>query len=230
MKKLALILLSFLLVNLSLAASPVTQEKQASLSPQQIVQRLEKGNYGFASGRIYASNLGLMKYGAAKGQFPLAIVLSCVDSRSIPEIVLGQKKGAMFAARLAGNVADKDVIGSMEFATGYAGSKVILVMGHTACGAVKAACAFKGQFKQNLNHLLRSIVPAVRMAKKIEPNGQCNDPKFINLIAKENVKHQIQQILKNSPDIRKLVQQKKVIIIGGLHNLKTGKVSFFDRQ
>lgn len=230
MRKIIILILASLSCFALAESKNVMQQRQQSLSPQQVLQRLKAGNHAFMEGKVVLGNLALMKHGAKKGQFPLSIVLSCVDSRSIPEVTLNQKKGDMFVARVAGNVVNTDMLGSMEFATAHAGTKLILVMGHTSCGAVAAACGMeKHTFSKNLTSLLKSIRPAVKAAKKIEPMGQCTDPQFINLIAKENVLFQIKKILKKSPLIRHLVKEKKVLILGGLHNIKTGKVTFFDK-
>ena len=233
MKKWMILFGLFFCVNALAATSELTdQALQAKLTPAQIVQRLKEGNFTFKrdKGDTDTGHRDRMKQGAIYGQFPLAFVLACIDSRSIPEIVFDQTKGETFTARIAGNVVEAGELGSMEFAVGYAGSKVIVIMGHTQCGAVKAACESKKNFKGNLRKLLAKLTPAVRAVRKRDPNGRCDDPKFINEITKENVRYQIKQTLKRSRMIRRLVKEKKVIIIGAIHNIRTGKVTFFDSQ
>ena len=232
MKKwISLALIAALSVSSGLSfASSSAEALQKKLTPQQVVARLKAGNHAFKYKAAAPESLLLMKKGHAYGQYPLAIILACIDSRSIPEVTFSQKKGDVFTARVAGNVTDTDVLGSMEYAVGYAGTKVIVVMGHTSCGAVAAACDMNYSHPNNLKGLLNKIVPAVKMAKKIDPTGKCTDPKFIDLIAKQNVLYQIKKIMDDSSLIRKLVEEKKIILIGAIHDISTGKVTFLDKK
>lgn len=207
-----------------------TQYLQTKLSPVQALDRLKAGNKRFVTGSMKDRKLlKIANYTSVKGQFPFAFVLSCLDSRSVPEIVFDQGLGDIFSARVAGNLVGRDVLGSMEFATKYAGVGLIVVMGHTHCGAVQAACTGK-DFTKNLNKLLKQIRPAVKKTEKHAHSKDCASMKLVNAIAKQNVVNQINKILSKSKTIRGLVEAHKVIIVGAMHNIKTGQVEFFDQK
>ena len=182
----------------------LARKKQHNLTPNEVLERLQQGNYRYVHGKALKYNnrkLGAM--GAKKGQAPLAFIFSCVDSRSVPEMVFNQPPGSLFVSRIAGNVISPDVLGSMEFATKYAGTRLVVIMGHTQCGAVAGACA-KVSDPKNLNKLLKKIRPAVgEVAAMHKGKLNCDDPKEINEIAKENVIIQMQQLLKKSKALRK---------------------------
>lgn len=210
----------------------VTKQVQASYTPAQVLTRLKTGNARFLADKGHLTNhLNKALYTAKKGQHPLAIILNCVDSRSIANYVFDESVGSIFVARVAGNVADPNILGSMEFAAIHAGAKVIVVMGHTHCGAISAACHGQTTGTPALDQLLKQIQPAVKIVRQQEGRTfSCNDANTINRIAKQNVLDQIQYILIHSPDIARLVHDKKIIIIGAMHDIKTGKVRFFDEK
>lgn len=216
----------------ALPSKATTQEKQANLSPQRALELLKEGNQRFIDNKMRQYNFAKeMKVTTKKGQFPLAIILSCIDSRSIPDILFDQGLGNLFVSRMAGNVADKDLLGSMEFSTQLAGAKVIVVMGHTHCGAVQGACLTQAKTQlQNLDFLLAKILPAVDTVKKQDSNLNCQNYQEVDKIAKQNVLNQIQYIYDNSPAIRNLVDNKQIYLVGAMHDISTGKVTFFNKD
>jgi carbonic anhydrase len=207
----------------------VTQHTQQSLSPIGALQKLADGNQRFLSGKVrdYQHSMK-MRFAAQNGQYPFAFVFNCIDSRSIPEIVFDQSVGSLFVGRIAGNVVDSDAYASMEYAVKFIGSKVIVVMGHTACGAVEAACS--NLQTGNLTTLLAKIRPAVTQIEQHSLSKNCKDPDLINAIAKQNVLLQLNNVYQGSDIIRNLVDKKSIELVGAMQDLKTGKVTFFDRS
>jgi carbonic anhydrase len=149
-----------------------------------------------------------------------------MDSRSIPEIVFDQTVADIFTLRIAGNVVNQDILASLEYATKHSGAKVIVIMGHTQCGAIEAVC--KGGLKGNLESLARAIQPAVAMLQKQSPNKQldCNDEVMIKNIAMQNVRNMMTRVIKGSTVIKELISQGSVKLIGALHDLNSGVVTF----
>jgi carbonic anhydrase len=206
------------------STTTMTQEKQQAMTPQQAVERLQEGNQRFLDGNMKNRDLLDQANDTAKGQYPFAIVLSCLDSRSTPEYIFDQGVGDLFVARVAGNIQNSDILGSMEFGTKLAGAKAIVVMGHTNCGAVRGAC---GKAKLgNLTGLLQKIQPAVTQTAKTSKTHDCSDYGYIDEIAKNNVLMVVKQIQQNSSVIKKLVAEKKLVVIGAMQDLSTGKVTF----
>ncbi len=205
-----------------------TAAKQESITPQRALELLQQGNQRFLSDQLRSYNYAKeMKMTVKKGQHPLAVILSCIDSRSIADILFDQGLGNVFVARVAGNVINKDMLGSMEFATKHAGAHLIVVMGHTECGAIQGACV--GGAVGNLKDIFASIQPAVTFVKKAEGQDfNCESSTTVNAIAKQNVLNQMQNVLNGSSVIKALVANKDVEIVGAMHNLKTGKVEFFN--
>jgi carbonic anhydrase len=207
----------------------VTKSIQQNLTPDQALNRLVQGNERFVKQDTHKINyIKKAEITATKGQHPAAIVLSCIDSRVPPEIIFDQAVGNIFVTRLAANVENNDVIGGMEFATKLAGAKLIVVMGHDDCGAVKGACLNAKLGK--LTQLLSKVKPAIAQTKKQYGKVECNNPKFINAAAKNNVHNVITAIMKKSSVLRNLVKSGKVKIVGAMYHINTGKVSFFDEQ
>lgn len=206
----------------------VTAEKQAELTPDQVIERLKAGNERFVKGKRFESDLiKKAQITAKEGQHPAAIVISCIDSRVPPEIVFDQNIGNMFVSRVAANVIDDDQLGGAEFATKVAGAKVLLVMGHDACGAVHGACA--NVKMGNLTQLLDKVQPAVdEVAKKHDGTRDCDDEDFVDEVAAQNVRNVVQEIPKRSPVLAKLQKEGKLKIIGAMYELKSGKVTFLD--
>ena len=214
------------------SAIPSTASFQQSITPEQVLERLKSGNNRFV--KNYTDVIGHVQSAyitARQGQHPLAIILNCADSRSVANYLFDEGIGNMFVARVAGNVADANILGSMEFATVHAGVKLIVVMGHTNCGAVTAACQGKPTGMSALDQLLKQIEPAVDMVKREAGHSfSCDSAKTVDTVARQNVLNQMHHVISHSHDIADLVNDHKIMLVGAMHDLKTGKVSFFDSQ
>lgn len=212
-------------VSIPLIGKTMTQAKQQKMSPLQALQRLKEGNLRFVTNKPIARDYLKQAHQASYGQYPFAIVLNCMDSRSVPEFFFDQGLADLFTLRVAGNVVNTDILGSMEYATKASGARLIVVLAHTSCGAMAGAC---NHVKLgNLTELLDKIQPAVSMSMKTEKTKNCEDPKLINAIAKENALKMVQEIQEKSPILKALVQSKQVGIVAGLHDIQTGQVTFY---
>jgi carbonic anhydrase len=204
------------------------KEQQKDMSPNQVLQDLIDGNKRFYSNTPLKreSLVAKSQKASVHGQFPKAVILACMDSRSIPEITFDQTIGDLFTLRVAGNVVNKDMLASLEFATKHSGSKVIVVMGHTQCGAIKAVC--EGNLSGNLESLAHAIEPAIAIIQKQNPGQQldCTNDLITKNIALQNVRNMIALVIKGSPVIRELISQGSIKIIGALHDLSSGVVTF----
>ena len=207
------------------APPPTSKVQQTALTPSQAFEKLEAGNARFVAGQPLHRDWAAQRAQTAAGQYPFAIVLSCVDSRTSSEIIFDQGFGDIFNARVAGNVLDDDILGSMEFACKVAGAKLIVVVGHSHCGAVKGAC--NGAQLGHLTGLLEKIQPSVTEAKAKLPGVAVTDGTFIETVAKLNVHSVIKQIREQSPVLHELIDSGAVGIVGGSYDLDTGKVDFF---
>ncbi len=205
-----------------------TSESQKDMTADKALQMLKDGNARFVNGTGKNRDLvAQAKLTGTKGQYPFAVILSCMDSRGSPELLFDQGIGDVFSVRLAGPVLDADQLGGMEFATKVIGSKLIVVMGHTRCGAVAGACA--GVQMGNLTQLLDKINPAVAAVKKAHQGKlDCNDTNMVNEIAKQNVKDLIAEIKAKSKVINDLVNSGNVKIVGAMQDVETGKVTFIE--
>ena len=207
------------------APPPTAKAQQQAITPAQALAQLEAGNARFAVGQSLHHNWPQQVAATAGGQYPVAIVLSCVDSRASSEIIFDQGLGEIFNARIAGNIVNDDIIGSMEFACKVAGAKLIAVVGHSHCGAIKGACS--GVQLGHLTGLLGKIQPSVAEAKAKLPGVAVTDSKLIEEAAELNVHHVVQQIREQSPVLRELIDAGKIGIVGGIYDLDSGKVQFF---
>jgi carbonic anhydrase len=205
------------------AQAALSQPQRDALTPDQIIEIMKKGNDRFRSGRMKPQDFLAQKRASASGQYPAAIILSCIDSRAPAEIILDIGIGDTFNARVAGNVSNPDMLGSMEFACAVAGAKVILVMGHTACGAIKGA--IDNVQLGNLTGLLESIKPAIEMTH-YEGERTSKNSGFVDAVAQSNVRHTIGVIRNNSSILADLEKDGKIRIAGAMYNLKGGKVNF----
>jgi carbonic anhydrase len=208
-------------------SSPLTKESQAAMTPQQALAELQAGNARFVSGQPRLRHPAADVQAAASSQYPFAIVLSCMDSRQPIELVLDQGIGDVFSVRVAGNVLNDDVLGSMEYACKVAGAKLIVVIGHSSCGAVKGA--IDGVELGNLTGLLAQIKPAI---DQIPADGQPRNSKnseFVAAVAEANVKLVMQQIRERSPVLREMLDQGKIGLVGGMYDLSTGQVHFYEK-
>jgi carbonic anhydrase len=201
-----------------------TAETQATMTPAKALEILQEGNQRFVSNLKVNRNL-LEQVNATKdGQFPFAIVLSCIDSRTSAELIFDQGLGDIFSVRIAGNVLNKDILGSMEFACKLAGSKQIVVLGHSKCGAIKGACA--GVKIGNLSGLLEKIDPAINDVNSEMPGKEHTDPEFIQAVEKRNVITTMDLILQESPVLKELYENGEIGMTGGYYDVDTGEVTF----
>ena len=201
----------------------LTQEAQSQLTPDTVLENLKNGNTNYTSDNLTASDNSSLRAACVSGQAPQAIVLSCIDSRVVVEEVFDQALGDIFVARVAGNFANTDIVASMEYACKVAGSKVIVVLGHEACGAVKAAC--DGVELGNITALLSNIQPAVDTVKaSVDGPHDSGNTAFVNATIIENVNHTIDQIRSMSPILSTLESEGSIAIKGGVYQLASGAV------
>lgn len=229
-QRLAIILCALIMASFAYAAKPIlsTAKKQTNISAQQALKFLKQGNQRYINNILHKRHHQEFSLHTSKaGQFPYAMVLSCMDSRSIPDVVFDQSIGNIFVARVAGNVISPNMLGSVEYATKYAGSKLVVIMGHTQCGAVAAACEDMKATKY-LTGLVKQIRPAVMTVEKKYHEKNCSDPKLINAIAKQNVMNQIIKLRARSSVLNRLINKKRVKVIGAMHDIRSGQVTFFD--
>ena len=203
----------------------LTQEAQAQLTPQTVLENLKSGNANYQSNTLTQTDTNDLRLASVAGQAPQAIVLSCIDSRVVVEEVFDQSLGDIFVARVAGNFVNTDIVASMEYACKVAGSKLIVVLGHEGCGAVKAAC--DGVELGNITSLLANIQPAVDSIKPTVdgPHDSGNTP-FVNATIIENVQHTISQIRATSPILAELEAAGDIAIKGGVYQLASGEVKW----
>lgn len=202
-----------------------TKQSQAAMTPQEALAELQAGNARFVAGQSQVRNLPAKVRATASGQYPFAVILSCIDSRQPVEIVFDQSVGDVFSARVAGNVLNNDILGSMEFACKVSGAKLIAVVGHSNCGAIKGA--IDNVELAHLTGLLDKIKPAVAA---VPDDGQPRDsknPEFVEKVAEANVHLVMQQIREQSPVLREMIDQGQIGLAGGMYDISTGKVTFF---
>ena len=202
-----------------------TADSQSALSPAMAVALLKDGNKRFLDGNTLNRNLHQQVADTASGQYPFAAVVSCIDSRIPTEVIFDQGIGDIFNARVAGNFVNEDILGSLEFACKLAGSKVIVVMGHTSCGAVKGACdhAELG----NLTQMLDKIMPAVDGTSTAEGEARNSfNGDFVNRVAVKNVELTIANLKSMSPVLNEMLENGEIDVVGAMYDVKDGSVSF----
>jgi carbonic anhydrase len=202
----------------------MTKESQANMTPDQALAALKEGNQRFVSGKMMQRDLMAQVKTTATGQYPIAAVLGCIDSRVPPEIVFDQGLGDIFSARIAGNFANTDIIGSFEFATKLSGAKLIVVLGHTDCGAVKGACdnAQLGNLTATLSH----IAPAVYVVTDVPGERTSKNAAFVQHVADANVRLTVQALTERSAVLRDLVDHGQLKVVGAMYDLASGQVHF----
>ena len=205
-------------------ADPLSKAQREKMTPDEIIAYVKMGNERFRAGLRKNRDFLREQTNSAKGQHPSAVVLSCVDSRAPAEIILDLGIGDMFNSRVAGNILNEDILGSLEFACAVAGSKVVLVMGHTACGAIMGAID-KVQLG-NLTGLLEKIRPAIE-ATQYEGERTSKNDSFVNAVARKNVELTIAGIRVKSSLLKELESKGSIKIVGGMYNLDTAGVEFF---
>jgi len=205
-----------------------TKETQAAISPKKAIDLLKEGNQRFQSNKEVDRNLLAQVSDTSTGQYPFATILHCVDSRVSAELVFDQGIGDIFSIRIAGNFVNEDILGSMEFTCKLAGTKVIVVLGHTACGAVKGACddAKLG----NLTTLLEKLKPAVEAVSEPADTNKRNSANidFVNNVAEKNVYMTIDNIRERSAVLKDMEAQGEIKIIGAMYDIKDGSVTFYE--
>jgi carbonic anhydrase len=204
----------------------LTKEMQNAISPNMALELLKDGNKRFVSNLKVNRNLLQQANETSDGQHPFAVILSCIDSRTSAELIFDQGLGDIFSVRIAGNVVNEDILGSMEFGCKVAGAKVIVVLGHTKCGAVKGAC--DNVNLGNLTGLIEKIKPAVEQEATTIANRNSSNSIFVEKVAELNVGLSVDNILKNSPIIAEMVANGEIAIVGGVHDIATGEVKFFE--
>lgn len=204
----------------------LTKEMQDKISPDRAVELLKEGNIRFVKNLKLNRNLLQQANETSEGQHPFAVILSCIDSRTSAELIFDQGLGDIFSVRIAGNILNEDILGSMEFGCKVAGSKVILVLGHSSCGAVKGACDHVEM--GNLTALLDKIQPAVAEETQTKENRTSSNTDFVANVTDINVKRTMSHITDRSPILKEMVDNGEIKIIGGIHNVASGDVSFYE--
>ena len=206
---------------------PITDKKVLKdLTPEKTMEMLMAGNARYTGGSMRRQEHALQRRQTAEGQYPYAIVLSCIDSRVIPEVIFDTGIGELFVARIAGNIVNRDILGSMEYACAVTGSKGIVILGHTSCGAVKGAV--EGVVLGNLTGALRPLQLAVAAAKKEERENPSPDKKvFIDRVARRNVEITLNDVRSQSTLLREMEEKGEIIIAGAMYDHMTGKVNWF---
>ena len=206
-------------------AAALTKEQRDQLTPDQVVEMLKAGNERFRTGKMQAHDYLAQKRASAGGQYPAAAILSCIDSRAPAEIILDAGIGDTFNARVAGNIANDDIIGSLEFACAAAGAKVVLVMGHTACGAVKGA--IDNVELGHLTTLLNKIKPAIP-ATTFSGEKTGKNAEFVDAVAATSVRRTVKELRQRSSVLAELEQQGKIKLVGSMYHLVGGRVEFYE--
>lgn len=202
------------------------KELQQKLTPKQALRILKDGNERFINNLKVNRNLLQQVNDTRDGQWPFAVVLSCIDSRTGAELVFDQGLGDIFSIRIAGNIVNDDIIGSMEFGCKVAGAKIIVVLGHTKCGAIKGAC--DGVELGKLSGLLNKIQPAVESETATKVNRTASNPDFVENVAEINVHRNVIEILDKSPIIKEMIENGEIGIVGAMYNVAIGKVEFYE--
>ena len=211
------------------AARPETpamnKERQAAVTPDAALAKLKEGNERFATGAMLDRDLTQQVKATGEAQYPYASVLSCIDSRSGPELVFDQGIGDVFAARVAGNVVNEDILGSLEYAARVAGSKLVVVLGHTSCGAVKGAC--DNVKLGNLTPLVGRIRTIVNSVEHVGDRSSANH-EFVDMVADANVRDVVSDIRERSAILAEMEKKGEIKIVGAMLNVSTGRVAFLE--
>jgi carbonic anhydrase len=204
----------------------LTKEMQSAITPTMALNLLKDGNKRFVNNLKINRNLLQQANETSDGQHPFAVILSCIDSRTSAELIFDQGLGDVFSVRIAGNIVNEDILGSMEFGCKVAGAKIIVVLGHTKCGAIKGAC--DNVELGNLTSLISKIKPAVDQETVTSNNRTSSNASFVENVAELNVSLSVKNILLKSPIIAEMVKNDQIGIVGGVHDISTGEVKFFE--
>jgi carbonic anhydrase len=205
------------------ATGALTKERRDRMTPAQVIDELKKGNERFRAGKMLPHDYRDQQRSSAAGQYPAAMVLGCVDSRAPAEVIFDMGVGDTFNARIAGNVVNDDILGSMEFACAVSGAKVILLFGHTACGAIKGA--IDDVEMGNLTGLLARVKPAIT-ATAFSGDKSSKNAAYVDAVAKTNVRLSIENVRRRSPILEGLEKKGTIQIVGAMYDLVTGAVDF----
>lgn len=204
-----------------------TKETQSSLTPEKALELLKEGNQRFVNNHKADRDLLQQVKETSEGQFPFATILSCIDSRTSTELIFDQGLGDVFSIRIAGNILNEDILGSMEFGCKAAGSKLLVVLGHTKCGAIYGACNHVEM--GNLTTLLKKVQPAIDGEKETPQDERTgSNDKFVYNVTVNNVNMTIDRIRKESQVLADMEKNGEIKIIGGMYDVKTGQVEFYD--
>ena len=204
----------------------LTKELQASITPSMALDLLKEGNKRFVNNLKVNRNLLQQVNETSEGQHPFAIILSCIDSRTSVELIFDQGLGDVLSVRIAGNVINEDILGSMEFGCKILGAKIIVVLGHSSCGAIKGACDHLEM--GNLTALLSKILPAVDAETSVTINRDSSNEEFVEKVAAINVRKTVHAIIERSPILKEMILKGAIEIIGGNHDIASGEVCFYD--
>ena len=204
----------------------LTKELQAAIPPGLAIELLKEGNKRFVNNLKVNRNLLQQANETSDGQHPFAVILSCIDSRTSAELIFDQGLGDVFSVRIAGNIINEDILGSMEFGCKVAGSKLVVVLGHTKCGAVKGACDHVEM--GNLTALLTKIRPAVDDENSVIENRNSGNAEFVEKVSTINVKRTVHAIMERSTILKEMIEAGQIGIVGGTHDITTGEVIFYD--
>ena len=206
-------------------AAPFEVDEATIETPQEALQALKDGNERFVKGTPLSQDYRRQMAKTKDGQQPYATIISCLDSRVPPEIIFDQGIGDVFVGRVAGNVEDVHMLGSVEFAKEVVGTKLLVILGHTSCGAVKGACA--NVELGNLTHLLSEIRPAVAAVQAENPGEDVCQEELVDQVAEENVRRTVREIREKSQIVSELEKQGKLMVVGAMYDISTGEVRFF---
>lgn len=202
-----------------------TKETQENLTPERALEILKEGNKRFVNNLRAHRNLLEQVNETSAGQYPFAAILSCIDSRTSAELIFDQGLGDIFSIRIAGNILNEDILGSMEFSCKLAGSKLIVVLGHTKCGAIQGAC--DNVVLGHVTTLLNKIKPAIEQETDTKEHRNADNESFIQNVTRNNVFITVQQVREQSPILSEMERTGKIKIVGGIHDLETGQVTFY---
>lgn len=204
----------------------LTKEMQNAITPKIALDLLKEGNKRFVNNLKINRNLLQQANETSDGQHPFAVILSCIDSRTSAELIFDQGIGDVFSIRIAGNIVNEDILGSMEFGCKVAGAKAIVVLGHKKCGAIKGAC--DNVELGNLTGLISKIKPAIDQEMTTTDNRNSSNSNFVENVAELNVSLSVKNILLKSPIIAEMVKNEEITIVGGVQDISSGEVKFFE--
>lgn len=203
-----------------------TAAQQQALTPDQVLQNLKDGNSRFVQNEMLKRNLVMQAHAASEGQYPEAAIISCLDSRIPVEQVFDAGIGDMFVGRVAGNFVNTDLLGSLEFACKVTGAKLIVILGHSSCGAVKSA--IDNVKMGNITSMLSNIQPAIALSQNFQSDKSSKNDAYTDFVAKNNVLHTIEVIKSDSPVLNEMLHNGEIKIVGAFYDLKTGVISFME--